>query len=164
MDEYVIMNKSDLVSMADTIRDTLGSTDSIAVTDLGAKLIESIEGGGGVRVEQGSVTFAEAQNSYTFVADTPDIFIAYVEDDSKPVYSSAQYVWMIIQDTRFSGSSYIGEENTSYIFGHNQGNGKYYVPYRKGISIIGMFRSADFNGRLGAKTYKWYAIYGVTAT
>ena len=118
MDEYVIMNKSDLVSMADTIRDTLGSTDSIAVTDLGAKLIESIEGGGGVRVEQGSVTFAEAQNSYTFVADTPDIFIAYVEDDSKPVYSSAQYVWMIIQDTRFSGSSYIGEENTSYIFGH----------------------------------------------
>ena len=47
MDEYVIMNKTDLVSMADTIRDTLGSTDSIAVTDLGAKLIESIEAGGG---------------------------------------------------------------------------------------------------------------------
>ena len=47
MDEYVIMNKTDLVSMADTIRDTLGSTDSIAVTDLGTKLIESIEAGGG---------------------------------------------------------------------------------------------------------------------
>lgn len=165
MDEYVIMNKTDLVSMADTIRDTLGSTDSIAVTDLGIKLIESIEaGGGGVRVEQGSVTFAEEQSSYTFVADTPDIFIVYVEDDSRPVYSSAQYVWMIIQDTRFSGSSYIGDENTSYIFGYNMGTGKYFVPFKKGISTIGMFRSADFNGRLGAKTYKWYAIYGVTAT
>ena len=50
MDEYVIMNKTDLVSMADTIRDTLGSTDSIAVTDLGAKLIESIEAGVAVEI------------------------------------------------------------------------------------------------------------------
>ena len=130
-----------------------------------ASLIESIEaGGGGVRVEQGSVTFAEEQSAYTFVADTPDILIVYVEDDSRPVYSSAQYVWMIIQDTRFSGSSYIGEENTSYIFGYNKGTGKYYVSFKKGIPTIGRFRTSDFNGSLGAKTYKWYAIYGVTAT
>ena len=130
-----------------------------------AALIESIEaGGGGVRVEQGSVTFAEAQDSYTFVEDNPDIFIAYVEDNSKPVYSSSQYVWMIIQDTRPSGSSYVDEKNTSYIFGYNIGTGKYYVPYKKGISTIGMVRTSDFNGHLGAKTYKWYAIYGVTAT
>lgn len=47
MDEYVIVEKSSLTSMADTIRDTLGSTDSIAVTDLDVKLIESIEAGGG---------------------------------------------------------------------------------------------------------------------
>ena len=131
-----------------------------------ASLIESIEagGGGGVRVEQGSVTFAEAQKSYVFVADHPDIFIAYVEDDSKPVYSSEQYVWMIIQDTRPSGSSYMGEENTSYIFGYNIGTGRYYVPYKKGIPNVGEFKSMYFNGKFGAKTYKWYAIYGVTAT
>ena len=130
-----------------------------------AALIMSIPtGSGDIKIEQGSVTFAEAQNSYTFVADTPDIFIAYVEDDSRPVYSSAKYVWMIIQDTRFSGSSHVSEKNTSYIFGHNQGSGKYYVPYRIGISTIGVFRTTDFNGCLGAKTYKWYAIYGVTAT
>ena len=61
MDEYVVMNKSDLVSMADTIRDTLGSTDSIAVTDLGTKLIESIEAGGG----SGGVAFATG--TYTAV-------------------------------------------------------------------------------------------------
>ena len=131
-----------------------------------AALIESIEAGGGgdIKIEQGSVTFATEQSNYIFVTDNPDIFIVYVEDDSRPVYSSAQYVWMIIQDTRFSGSSSIGEKNTSYIFGYNKGNGKYYVPYRKGISTIGMFRASDFNGSLGAKTYKWYAIYGVTAT
>ena len=130
-----------------------------------ASLIESIEaGGGGVRVEQGSVTFAEAQTSYTFVEDNPDIFIAYVEDDSKPVYSSSQYVWMMIQDTRPSGSSYVSEKNTSYIFGYNNGSGKYFVPYKKGISQVGAFKAMYFNGKLGAKTYKWYAIYGVTAT
>ncbi len=131
-----------------------------------AALIESIEagGGGGVRVEQGSVTFAEAQSSYVFVADHPDIFIAYVEDDSKPVYSSSQYIWMMIQDTRPSGSSYIDEKNTSYIFGYNSGSGKYYVPYKNGIPNVGEFSSMYFNGDLGAKTYKWYAIYGVTAT
>ena len=130
-----------------------------------AALIESIEaGGGGVRVEQGSVTFAEAQGSYTFVEDNPDIFIAYVEDNSKPVYSSSQYVWMMIQDTRPSGSSYVDEKNTSYIFGYNSGSGKYYVPYKRGISQVGAFKTLDFNGKLGAKTYKWYAIYGVTAT
>ena len=44
-DEYVIMNKTDLVSMADTMREALGTSDSIAVTDLGAKLAESIETG-----------------------------------------------------------------------------------------------------------------------
>lgn len=47
MDEYVIMNKTDLTTMANTIRETLGSTDSIAVGDLANKLIESIEAGGG---------------------------------------------------------------------------------------------------------------------
>ena len=47
MDEYVIMNKSDLTTMADTIRETLGSTDSIAVGNLANKLVESIQAGGG---------------------------------------------------------------------------------------------------------------------
>ena len=61
MDEYVIMNKSDLVSMADTIRDILGSTDGIAVTDLGTKLIESIEAGGS-DVVLGEITITSNEN------------------------------------------------------------------------------------------------------
>ena len=131
-----------------------------------ASLIESIEAGGGIRVEQGSVTFAEEQTSYTFVEDTPDIFIVYIEDDSKPQYSSSQYVWVMIQDTRlFESYGYMYE--TSYIFGFTNGTSRYYVPFKAKASDTysyrGTFSSMLYNGRLGAKTYKWYAIYGVTA-
>ena len=126
-----------------------------------AALIESIEAGG-VRVEQGSVTFAEPVNSYTFLADSPDIFIVYVEDDSKPVYSSSNYIWMIIQDTRlFEQSGFT--VRTSYIFGYNKGSYKYYTPFKAAASHIGGLVPSNYNGVLGAKTYKWYAIYGVTA-
>lgn len=130
-----------------------------------ASLIESIAAGGGgdIKIEQGSVTFAEAQTTYSFVTDSPDIFIAYVEDDSNPEYSSSQYIWMMIQDTRLF--EYCGEmHKTAYVFGYNKGTRKYYTPYKGTASTIGMFRSGDFYGILSAKTYKWYAIYGVTAT
>lgn len=129
-----------------------------------ADLIESIEAGGSdIRIEQGSVTFAEEQSYYQFVADPPDIFIAYVEDASRPVYSSSKYVWMIIQDTRlfnFHGKM----SKTLYVFGYNSGASKYYTPFKGSHSTVGLFSSSNFNGVLGAKTYKWYAIYGVTAT
>lgn len=130
-----------------------------------ATLIESIEtgGGGDIKIEQGSVTFAETQTNYSFVTDSPDIFIAYVEDDSNPEYSSSKYIWMMIQDTRLF--KYYGLScQTFYVFGYNKGMGKYYTPYKSPASTIGVFNSGDFNGILGAKTYKWYAIYGVTAT
>ena len=129
-----------------------------------AALIESIEAGGGgdIKIEQGSVTFATEQSSYTFVTDKPDIFIVYVENDSKPQYSSSNYIWVMIQDTRLF--NYNGNmEKTSYIFGYNQGSHKYYTPY-KTAAEIGTFKGLYFNSKLGAKTYKWYAIYGVTAT
>ena len=135
-----------------------------------ASLIESIEagGGGGVRVEQGSVTFAEAQQSYTFVEDHPDIFIVYIEDDSKPTYISSQYIWAMIQDTRLF--EFFGEmRETGYVFGYTSGSKKYYVPYKaavssSSVSYRGRFSNGFLNAMLGPKTYKWYAIYGVTAT
>ena len=128
-----------------------------------ASLIESIETGGGVRVEQGSVTFSEEQGSYTFVTDSPDIFIAYVEDDSKPQYFSSKYIWMAIQDTRLF-ENYGKMVRTSYILGYNKGANKYYTPYKGSYDSIGTFSSGNYNGVFGTKTYKWYAIYGVTAT
>ena len=42
-DEYVIINKSDLTNIADTVRDALGTTDNIAVGNLSNKVIESIK-------------------------------------------------------------------------------------------------------------------------
>lgn len=129
-----------------------------------ASLIESIEAGGGgdIKIEQGSVTFAEEQSSYSFVTDSPDIFIAYIEDDSNPQYSSSQYIWVMIQDTRLF--DYYGKmTKTHYLFGYSAGSRKYYVPFKCGVNYVGQFRS-EFNGKLGPKTYKWYAIYGVTAT
>ena len=128
-----------------------------------AALIESIEAGGGVRVEQGSVTFSEEQGFYTFVTDSPDIFIAYVEDDSKPQYFSSKYIWMVIQDTRLF-ENYGKMVGTSYILGYNDGVSKYYTPYKGSYNSIGTFSSGNYNGSFGTKTYKWYAIYGVTAT
>ena len=133
-----------------------------------AALIESIESGGGIRVEQGSVTFAEKQSSYTFVEDNPDIFIVYIEDDSEPQYFSSRYVWVMIQDTRLF-EQYGNMRKTGYVFGHNDGANKYYVPLKISVSdninsYIGKFNGIIYNGYLGAKTYKWYAIYGVTAT
>ena len=129
-----------------------------------AALIESIEAGGGdIRIEQGSVTFAEPQLGYSFVTDSPDIFIAYIEDDSKPQYSSSPYIWVMIQDTRLF-NSYGKMKKTGYIFGYNEGSHKYYVPYKYPVNNVGQFASAAFNGELAPKTYKWYAIYGVTAT
>lgn len=130
-----------------------------------AELIESIEvgGSGNIRVEQGTVTFAENTSSYTFVYDAPDIFIVYVEDDSKPINSNSNYIWAIIQNTILF--EYHGrQEPTSYIFGYNIGADKYFTPYKGTYNNIGRHSSSDFNSTLGAKTYKWYAIYGVTAT
>ena len=129
-----------------------------------ASMLESIEAGGGgdIKIEQGSVTFATEQSNYIFVTDNPDIFIVYVEDDSKPQYSYSNYIWVMIQDTRLF--EYYGNmEKTSYIFGYNKGSHKYYTPY-KAPADIGTFKGLYFDSKLGAKTYKWYAIYGVTAT
>ena len=133
-----------------------------STSDALAELITSIEVGG-IRIEQGSVTFVETTNSYRFVNDEPDIFIAYVEDDSRPQYNSSKYVWAFIQDTR--RFTYHGNQRlTAYYIGYNDGTKKYYTPFKGTYSSIGKYIVGDFASALGAKTYKWYAIYGVTAT
>lgn len=44
-DEYVIVNKSDLTSMADCVRSTTGDTDSISIIDLSANVVNAIYAG-----------------------------------------------------------------------------------------------------------------------
>ena len=126
-----------------------------------AKTVET--GGGGVRVEQGSVTFAESVTGYTFVSEAPNIFIAYVESDDTPQYMQSRFIWAIFQDERRISSGY-GIEGAMYVLGYNRGTSKYYVPYHANVTQLGRFSSSDFNSNLGATTYKWYAIYGVSAT
>ena len=128
-----------------------------------ASLVEAIEAGGDIRIEQGSVTFAENTTTYTFVSDSPDIFIAYVEDDTNPVYNSSNYIWAFIQDTRLF-NYYNKQRPTMFAFGYIKGTSRYYTPLKCKWSTIGGFANTDINGYLGAKTYKYYAIYGVTAT
>ena len=135
--------------------------DDMGINDIAA-LIEAIEAGGNIRIEQGSVTFSEDTSGYKFVSDNPDIFIAYVEDDTDPEYSRSQYVWAFIQDTRLYDRN--GKQTkTAFYFGYNKGTQKYYVPLKGSYDIIGGFTTVNFNGCLGATTYKYYAIYGVTA-
>lgn len=82
-DEYVVVNKTDLTSIADTIRGALGSTDNIPVGDLGSKLIESIEAGGGggsvepfTKIISGTITFAEKTAAFQ-LPETENFLAAY---------------------------------------------------------------------------------------
>ena len=117
------------------------------------ELIASIVtgGGGGVTVQTGSVTFASQQSSYAFIAESPDIFVFFSTPEQSIEYSSANYVWGQIQY----------KELVFYTYGYNRGSSKYYTPDISNPSVTGEFRSGSFNGRLGATTYKWIAIWGV---
>lgn len=137
-----------------------------STSDALAELIASIEAGGGgssISIKQGSVTFAAPTTSYQFVEDTPDIFIAYVETDNKPVYSSSQFVWAFIQDTRLF-EFYDVIYQTGFYFGYTFGSKRYYTPSKSVARHIGWYSDDDFYSALGETTYRWYAIYGVTAT
>lgn len=153
---------ANLASIAEAIRTKGGTTDQLVFPAEFISAIEAIEAGGNIRIEQGSVTFSENTSGYKFVSDNPDIFIAYVEDDTKPEYSRSQYVWAFIQDTRLY-ERYGEQVETAFYFGYNKGTRKYYVPFKGSYDIIGSFSDTIFNSCLGATTYKYYAIYGVTA-
>lgn len=113
MDEYVIVEKSSLKSMADTIRDTLGSTNSIAVTDLGAKLIESIQAGeGGVTSITGTVTITGSLAKFKlfnydeltsiFGDPLPTLLILFYSNNSKRGDHTSLILWISDQsDARY---------------------------------------------------------------
>ena len=65
MDEYVIVEKSNLQSIADTVRATTGSTESIAINNLGSEVAVAVSsGGGGAGVRSFEKTF-EVPSLYT---------------------------------------------------------------------------------------------------
>lgn len=142
-------------AIADAIRAHTGGTDALTL-DAMAEAIAGIQAGGGVTFETGSVTFAENQIAYDFVDYAPDLFICFVSANGAVVHSSAMYVWAMIQNKH---------TKETFIFGRNNGTAKYYTPYYIANMIdayLGRFASGMFNGNLGATTYKWYAVNGVT--
>ena len=121
MDEYVIVNKSDLTSMADTIRDALGSTDNIAVGDLTSKLIESIQTGGGGGFETGTFCPAEfislRRNNYTVTHTQnkiPQYIIVYMDESFENTQArTANQLYFCLASPRRC-LCFIQEPNTSY--------------------------------------------------
>ena len=68
-DEYVIVEKSTLDSIGDTVRSATGSTNSISVNNLNDAVAAAVTSGGGLRLIK-TVTLAETVKSIT--VDTDD--------------------------------------------------------------------------------------------
>lgn len=101
MDEYVVMNKSDLVSMADTMREALGTSDSIAVTDLGAKLAESIEADVQSDWNQNDETQPDyIKNRPFYTGDTVETVL--VEESTIPFEDRGNGIYMAMPNLTFS--------------------------------------------------------------
>lgn len=148
-----------LKQIADAIREKGGTSDNLAFPTAMAEAIAAIEAwGGNIRIETGSVTFAEDQYGYRFLEEKPDVFILYSANEEKPIYSSVQGVVAMVR--KLSG-------RRMWHFGYNKGSKKYYVPHY-GVDNSSSFNPASFsNGEFNsclaaiASPYVWYAIWGV---
>lgn len=172
-DNSYIVTGADMVSLADKIREKAGVSDGLVFPN---GLIEAIEGlkTDGARVETGTVTFAEDTYPYTFVSDSPDIFIAHLDflepnQDSKiPVTryiykgsSDVNYVYAFIQYHK--NWTYYKHEKTTieWDIGFINGSKTIYAVAPVAPYKIGVYSA--MNGLLGAgQTYRYWAIYGVT--
>ena len=172
MDEYVIMNKSDLVSMADTIRDILGSTDGIAVTDLGTKLIESIEaGGGGVITATFTVAADTTSKNLDYspqsVEEWPSWLIIIAEKDTTTEHSSFNGVWathIVYSNVQQKHSSF-SYSCSCAMYGYNKGTYRYYTPAVKSEEVlstkyISCNPSCLNTPFLAGVTYRYYMGFG----
>ncbi len=140
-----------------------------------ATLIESIEAdGGGVSFETGTVTFVENTIPYTFVEKEPDLFICYIEQPLKDNQtnqapdalkatrtSTFPYLWSFVQYKK-DWHYYTKQNKIMRSIGYNKGTSALYAGYTSGVQKIGTVTSSDLNTTLGAQTYRWFALYGVT--
>lgn len=134
-------------------------------------LVGTLESGAGeIRVETGSVTFAESLTSYIFVSDRPDAFVValdYPEPDKDSrieltTLSTYPYIYTVVQykkDWTYYSSKC---SRIQYTVGWNKGTRKLFCTMASNLSRIGEVTSSSFNGSLAPATYRWWAIYGVT--
>ena len=156
MAEYLTQDV-DLQTIANAIREKAGTSDALAFPAGFAEAIAAIQSGGGgdIRIETGTVTFASDPAEYLFLNENPDIFVVYSASEGNPTYNTRQGIWV-----------WIRKPSELLVFGYNKGVTKYYTPFRS--TNLGPQRcyvsGSDFNGKLiaSASPYVWYAIWGVS--
>lgn len=171
MDEYVLMNKSDLTTMADTIRETLGSTDSIAVGDLTNKLIEAIEAGGSVKYGTGtyipSTTTTERILEFKHSLDEIPALIIFYREGYTTLNTQNERV-VIIALNNVSGDNYFQSTNLGGTFNsYNFMSGKEDLQTLGSSYNIGGINSNSFKIRntwIAGNIYRWIAFTGVIIT
>lgn len=148
-----------LKAIADAIREKAGTSDNLAFPAGMAEAIAAIKAGGGsIRIETGSVTFAEDQLGYVFLEDKPDVFILYSANEEKPTHTDRQGLVAMVK--KLTGKHL-------WHFGYNKGTIKYYTPYHSTSNMSAFnpasVESGEFNSVLlaSASPYVWYAIWGV---
>lgn len=148
-----------LKQIADAIREKGGTSDNLAFPQAMAEAIAAIEAGGGnIRIETGSVTFAEDQTFYKFLEDKPDVFILYSANEECPIHTDRQGLVAMVE--KLTGKH-------RWHFGYNKGTKKYYAPFYSVTDSSSYnpaeFSATHFNSYLlaSASPYVWYAIWGV---
>lgn len=137
-------------------------------------LLGTMESGNNIRVETGTVTFAEDTSYYRFKDDRPDVLFVHLDfpeptTDSKlelkhysyKVSSDVSYIFSFIQFPKTWNYYNSTRKRIEYSIGYCKGTKIIYALYPSYPSRIG--EGPQLNTRFGAgKTYRYWAIYGVT--
>lgn len=137
-------------------------------------LLGTMESGNNIRVETGTVTFAEDTGRYVFASDNPDILFVHLDFPEASINNAipltkytyqvncdTQYIYAFIQYPKIWKSYNYNKNKIEYDIGYASGTKKIYAVMTAAQDKTG--RGPNFNGYLGAgKTYRYWAIYGVT--
>lgn len=134
-----------------------------------------MESGSNIRVETGTVTFAEDTSRYDFVSDNPDILFVHLEFPEPTESTKLELTYYSYKtggcDTPYI-FSFIQFPKTWNYYNSTRNKIEYAIGYCKGTRIIYALTVTEpysigsgphVNTSLGAgKTYRYWAIYGVT--
>ena len=165
---------SKLKSVADAIRSAGGTTEPMSFPSGMVEAITAIQAGSNIRVETGTVTFAEDTTLYDFVSDNPDILFVHLDFPEASINNSiplTQYTYQIGCDTEYI-YAFIQYPKIWKAYNYNKTKIEYDIGYASGTRKIYAVMTVaqdktgcgpNFNGHLGAGlTYRYWAIYGVT--
>lgn len=137
-------------------------------------LMGTMESGNNIRVETGTVTFAEDTKLYNFVSDNPDVLFVHLDFPEASMNNSipltqynyqigcdTQYIYAFIQYPKIWKAYNYNKTKIEYDIGYASGTKKIYAVTTVAQDKTG--RGPSLNGYLGAGlTYRYWAIYGVT--